>query len=49
MMDTGLIWRGSYNRQRPSIWKYAQYEKDILDCSLYLVSEIGKVKTILKI
>lgn len=49
MLDTGLIWRGSYNRQRPSIWKYAQYEKDILDCSLYLVSEIGKVKTFLKI
>ncbi|XP_077297889.1 annulin-like [Arctopsyche grandis] len=44
LLDTGLIWRGSYNRLRPSIWKYAQYEKDILDCSLYLISEIGKVK-----
>lgn len=41
--DTGLIWRGSYNRLRPTVWKYAQFEKDILECSLYLVSKVGKV------
>ncbi|KAJ8865859.1 hypothetical protein PR048_033382 [Dryococelus australis] len=43
LADTGLIWRGSYNRLRPSVWKYAQFEKDILDCSLYLITKIGKV------
>ncbi|XP_049802797.1 annulin isoform X1 [Schistocerca nitens] len=42
--DTGLIWRGSYNRLRPCVWKYAQFEKDILDCALYLVSKIGGVR-----
>lgn len=42
--DVGLIWRGTYNRPRPVIWKYDQFEKDILDCSLYLVHVIGKVK-----
>lgn len=42
--DVGLIWRGTYNRLRPVIWKYDQYEKDVLDCSLYLVHMIGKVK-----
>jgi transglutaminase 1 len=43
LADSGLIWRGSYNRLRPCVWKYAQFEKDILDCSLYLVSHVGKL------
>lgn len=41
--DTGLIWRGTANRLRPTVWKYAQFEKDVLECSLYLVAKIGKV------
>lgn len=43
LSDTGLIWRGTANRLRPSIWKYAQFEKDVLECSLYLISRVGKV------
>nr|CAD7601167.1 unnamed protein product [Timema genevievae] len=43
LADTGLIWRGSYNRLRPCVWKYAQFEKDILDCALYLMTKVGKV------
>lgn len=43
LADTTLIWRGSYNRLRPSVWKLGQYEKDVLDCSLLLMSKIGKV------
>lgn len=43
LTDTGLIWRGTTNRPRPSVWKYAQFERDILECSLYLISKIGKV------
>ncbi|XP_069698765.1 annulin-like isoform X1 [Periplaneta americana] len=43
LADTGLIWRGSYNRLRPCVWKFAQFEKDILDCALYLVSHVGKL------
>nr|CAD7194805.1 unnamed protein product [Timema douglasi] len=43
LADTGLIWRGSYNRLRPCVWKYAQFEKDILDCALYLLTKVGKV------
>ncbi|XP_063376431.1 annulin isoform X1 [Cydia fagiglandana] len=42
--DGGLMFRGVYNRIKPTPWNYAQYEKDILDCALYLVREIGKVK-----
>lgn len=41
--DVGLIWRGTYNKLRPVIWKYDQFEKNILDCALYLVHIVGKV------
>lgn len=41
--DTGLIWRGSYNRLRPTVWKYAQFERDVLECSLYLIHKVGRV------
>ncbi|KFB35768.1 hypothetical protein ZHAS_00002672 [Anopheles sinensis] len=43
MADTTLIYRGSYNRLRPSVWKFGQFEKHILDCSLLLIAKIGKV------
>lgn len=39
------MFRGVYNRIKPTPWNYAQYEKDILDCAFYLVREIGKVCT----
>ncbi|CAG4998459.1 unnamed protein product [Parnassius apollo] len=42
--DGGLMYRGVYNRIKPTPWNYAQYEKDVLDCALYLVREVGKVK-----
>ncbi|XP_052759591.1 annulin isoform X1 [Galleria mellonella] len=42
--DGGLMYRGVYNRIKPTPWNYAQYEKDILDCALYLVRDVGKVK-----
>ena len=37
--DTGLIWRGSHNSMRPSPWTYGQFETDILECVLYLLSK----------
>jgi transglutaminase 1 len=43
LADSGLMWHGTYNRLRPCVWKYAQFEKDILDCSLYLLSHVGKL------
>lgn len=43
--DTTLIYRGSYNRLRPSVWKLGQYERDVLDCALLLISTVGKVGT----
>lgn len=45
MAEDGLIWRGSYNRMRRTVWKYSQFERDILDCALYLMIEVGKVRT----
>lgn len=43
LADTTLIWKGTYNRLRPSPWKLGQYERDVLDCALYLMAFIGKV------
>lgn len=43
MNDVGLIWRGTINRMRPCIWKYDQFEENVLDCSLYLIHKIGRV------
>lgn len=37
------MFRGVYNRIKPTPWNYAQYERDILECALYLVKEVGKV------
>ncbi|XP_015440169.1 PREDICTED: annulin [Dufourea novaeangliae] len=45
LAEDGLIWRGSYNRLRPTVWKYSQFERDILDCALHLMIHVGKVRT----
>lgn len=44
MAEDGLIWRGSHNRLRPTVWKYSQFERDILDCALHLMIQVGKVR-----
>ncbi|XP_011169553.1 annulin isoform X1 [Solenopsis invicta] len=44
LAEDGLIWRGSHNRMRPSVWKYAQFERDILDCALHLMNQVGRVR-----
>lgn len=43
LADTTLIWRGSYNSLRPSVWKVGQFDRNILECSLGLLSKVGKV------
>ena len=43
LSDSGLIYRGSYNRIRPCVWKYAQFERDILECTLYLAASVGRL------
>lgn len=43
LSDTTLIWKGTYNRLRPSPWKLGQYDRDVLDCALYVIAYIGKV------
>ncbi|XP_055683515.1 annulin isoform X2 [Lutzomyia longipalpis] len=41
--DTTLIWRGSYNRLRPSVWKLGQFDRYVLECALLVIAEVGKV------
>ncbi|KAL1500917.1 hypothetical protein ABEB36_006336 [Hypothenemus hampei] len=42
--DIGIVYRGTYNRIKPVIWKYDQFERDVLECSIYLMHVVGKVK-----
>lgn len=42
--DAGLIYRGTSKRIRPCIWRYDQFEENVLDCALYLIHVVGKVK-----
>ncbi|XP_059618771.1 annulin [Phlebotomus argentipes] len=46
LADTTLIWRGSYNRLRPSVWKLGQFDRHVLECSLAVIAEVGKVSGI---
>lgn len=43
LSDSTLIYRGSYNRMRPSIWQLGQFERNVLECSLLLISSVGKL------
>lgn len=43
LSDTTLIWKGTYNRLRPTPWKLGQFERDVLDCALYVIAYVGKV------
>lgn len=48
LADVGLIYRGTFNRIRPCIWKYQQFEKHVLECSLYLIKHIGRINGIFR-
>ncbi|CAG7674586.1 unnamed protein product [Allacma fusca] len=37
--DSGLIWRGSHNRLRPAPWAYSQFEQNVLECGLSVISK----------
>lgn len=38
-----MIWRGSYNRMKPGIWELGQFERNVLQCAILLLSTVGKV------
>lgn len=42
--DAGIIWRGTSKSLKPVIWKFDQFEKNVLECSLYLVRYVGKIR-----
>lgn len=44
MLDTGLIWRGNKNTISASPWKFGQFERDVLDCALHLMTTVGAVR-----
>lgn len=44
LAHNGAIWRGSYNNLRPCHWKYGHFEEFVLDCCLYLLTNVGKLR-----
>lgn len=42
--DSGLIWRGSHSRLRPSPWNFAQFEENILECAIYMLNYVGNLR-----
>lgn len=44
MSESGLIWRGTHNRLRQCVWNFAQFEENILECCLYLLTHIGTLQ-----
>lgn len=43
LQETGLIWRGTHNRLRPCAWHYAQFDKDIVQCVLMMLTEVCRM------
>lgn len=41
--DSGLIWRGTSTRLRPCPWNFAQFEENVLECVLYVLTNICKM------
>ncbi|XP_041978983.1 annulin-like [Aricia agestis] len=42
--DDGVIFVGTSDDIKRKGWSYAQYDKDILDCAVYLMKNIGMIK-----
>ncbi|XP_077297888.1 annulin-like [Arctopsyche grandis] len=45
LRDTGCIYRGTEEEIETKDWNYSQYHENILDCALYLITHVQKVKT----
>ncbi|XP_014217645.1 annulin-like [Copidosoma floridanum] len=44
MEETGLIWQNNVNHMTSVPWSYAQFGEDILDCTLYLITNVKQVR-----
>ncbi|XP_014243165.1 annulin-like [Cimex lectularius] len=41
--EHGLIYRGNMKPNNPTYWVYGQFAKDVLDCALYLITDVAKL------
>lgn len=44
--EEGLMWRGSYNRQKEVMWKYGQFQKNMLESSFMLLLQLRRLPLI---
>ncbi|XP_014259642.1 annulin-like isoform X2 [Cimex lectularius] len=41
--DVGLVFKGTDQSYEKNVWKYGQFEQNIIDCSLIIISDIAKI------
>lgn len=46
LSEEGLMWRGSHNRQKEVMWKYGQFQKNMLEASFLLLLKIRRLALI---
>lgn len=44
--DMGMIWRGTHSSLRPCVWNFGQFEDDVLECCIYLLTGVGKLNVV---
>lgn len=46
MNQEGLMWRGTHNTQKEVMWKFGQFQKNMLESSFYLLLQIRRLPII---
>jgi len=46
LSEEGLMWRGSHSRQKEVMWKYGQFQKNMLESSFLLLLKIRRLALI---
>lgn len=44
--EEGLMWRGSHSRQKEVMWKYGQFQKNMLEVSFMLLLKLRRLPLI---
>ncbi|CAG2110166.1 unnamed protein product [Medioppia subpectinata] len=41
--ESGIIWRGTHEKMKPTPWNFAQFDEYVLEASLYALSKVGRL------
>lgn len=46
LSEEGLMWRGNFNKNKEVVWKYGQFQKNMLESSFLLLLKIRRLALI---